>query len=252
MSLTVYAEGMGFFHKGSNGKAVAPGDVCLTPPPPPAGPVPVPYVNVISASDLTKGSKTVKIDGQPTALEDHSYVSTSTGDEPGTQGGNVITHKTKGKGYFEMWSMTVKVEGKGVCRHGDPVGQNCASMPYGTVAFQAITGFKILLAQKGDCPPDSYPGNKGTNAKQKAQVHGGPCYQCGATKSGRKNPKKFTPDHQPTQKAAWYMGGCHDPAGWAAWAKHEDHVVPHCKDCSNTQGGKVSHATIQDLKTKAF
>ena len=40
---------------------VAPGDVCLSPPPPPTGPVPVPYVNMLSASDLTKGSKSVKI-----------------------------------------------------------------------------------------------------------------------------------------------------------------------------------------------
>ena len=252
MSHTVYAEGMGFFHKGSSGKGVAPGDVCLTPPPPPTGPVPVPYVNVISAGDLVQGSKTVKIDGQPTALEDHSYVSTSTGDEPGTQGGNVVTHKTKGKGYFEMWSMTVKVEGKGVCRHGDPVGQNCASMPYGAVAFQAIVDFKALLKKHGPCPPKSYPGNKGTNDAQKAQVRGGPCWSCPATVSGYKDPMQFTPDHQPVQKAAWEMGGCHDKAAWEAWAESPDSVVPHCTKCKSSQGGKVSHATTNDLLTKAF
>src|SRR5262245_53094998 len=114
MGLTVFAEKMGFFHKGSSGKGIAPADVCLSPPPPPAGPIPVPYVNVLSAPDLSKGSKTVKIDGEETALEDSSEVSTSTGDEAGTQGGNVITHKTKGKGSFTLWSFVVKVEGKGV------------------------------------------------------------------------------------------------------------------------------------------
>ena len=126
MGLTVFAENMGLFHKGSGGKAVAPGDVCLTPPPPPAGPLPVPYVNNVSAGDLAKGSKTVKVDGEETALEDASEVTTSVGNEPATQGGNVITHKTKGKGYFTLWSHTVKIEGKGVCRHGDPMGQNAA------------------------------------------------------------------------------------------------------------------------------
>ena len=124
MGLTVFAEKMGLFHKGSGGQAIAPADVCLSPPPPPAGPVPVPYVNSLSAADLAKGSKSVKIDGEPTALEDASEVSTSTGDEGGTQGGNVVTHKTKGKAMFMLWSFTVKVEGKGVCRHGDPMGQN--------------------------------------------------------------------------------------------------------------------------------
>jgi uncharacterized Zn-binding protein involved in type VI secretion len=124
MGLTVFAEKMGFFHKGSGGHGVAPGDVCLSPPPPPAGPAPIPYVNSVSSSDLSDGSQSVKIDGEPTALEDSSTVSTSTGDEAGTQGGNVVTHKTKGKAAFTLWSFTVKVEGKGVGRHGDPMGQN--------------------------------------------------------------------------------------------------------------------------------
>ena len=86
MGLTVFTENLGFFHKGSGGFGIAPGDVCLSPPPPPTGPVPVPYVNSLQASDLSKGSKSVKIDGEPTALEDISYVSTSTGDEGGTLG----------------------------------------------------------------------------------------------------------------------------------------------------------------------
>ena len=68
MSLTVFAENMGLFHKNSGGKGIAPADVCLSPPPPPSGPVPVPYVNTLQASDLTKGSKTVKIDGA-----DHAF-----------------------------------------------------------------------------------------------------------------------------------------------------------------------------------
>src|SRR5687768_7007249 len=110
MSCTVFANSNGLFHKGSGGKGVAAADVCLSPPPPPAGPVPVPYVNSLSAADLADGSKTVKIQSEPTALEDQSNISTSTGNEAGTQGGSVITHKTKGKGYFTTWSHDVKIE----------------------------------------------------------------------------------------------------------------------------------------------
>ena len=56
--------------------------------------------------------------GNPTALENVSEISTSTGDEGGTQGGGVVSHKTKGTGAFLLWYFVVKVEGKGVCHHG--------------------------------------------------------------------------------------------------------------------------------------
>jgi len=254
MGVTVFAENMGLFHKGSSGKGIAPGDVCLSPPPPPTGPVPVPYVNSLSAADLADGSKTVKIDGEPTALEDSSNVSTSTGDEGGTQGGNVITHKTKGKGYFKLWSFTVQIEGKGVDRNGDPMAQNCASMPPGAVNTAALTKFQALAKAKGPCKKANPP-NGGTNKKQKKKVKGGPCWQCKRVTSGRKNRTKFTPDHQPPQVRAWYMGGCHaTKAEWKAWVKDEKSVKPHCKGCSDSQGGKLSNATIKDLlnMTKKF
>src|SRR5690242_9181728 len=109
MAITVFAGGMGLFHKDSGGHGEAFPDVCLSPPPPPTGPMPIPYPNNLKASDLTGGSSTVKVDGAETGLEDASSVSTSAGDEGGTQGGNVVTHKTKGKGYFMMWAFDVKI-----------------------------------------------------------------------------------------------------------------------------------------------
>ena len=101
MAHTVFANGDGLFHKGSGGSGKAFPDVCLSPPPAPTGPVPVPYPNIADAGDLSEGSSTVKVNGEPTALEDKSYVSTSSGDEAGNQGGNVVTHKTKGKFSFK-------------------------------------------------------------------------------------------------------------------------------------------------------
>ncbi|MCA9682070.1 MAG: DUF4150 domain-containing protein [Myxococcales bacterium] len=135
MALTVFAEKMGFWHRGSGGFGIAPLDVCLSPPP---GPVPIPYTNYLEAKDLIKGSKTVRIDGEPTALEDLSETSTSYGDEGGTLGGSVVTGVILGKGYFMVWSMTVYIEGKGVARHGDMMGQNSASAPPSSVDAAAV------------------------------------------------------------------------------------------------------------------
>ena len=240
MGLTVFAEGMGLFHKGSGGKAVAPGDVCLTPPPPPGGPLPVPYVNNVSAGDLTKGSKSVKVDGEETALEDQSEVSTSVGDEPGNQGGNVVTHKTKGKGYFAVWSQTVKIEGRGVCRHGDQMGQNAASTPYGVVDMAAITSFNAAHGSDQPCPPYPRPRPSawGPTPAQKAALAANPqpCWRAPCTAQAT------VPDHQPPLVVAWAMGGCHMPrAAFDTWASSQQ-AVPrgHCLRHSMSQGGHMS------------
>jgi hypothetical protein len=56
-------------------------DVCETPPPA-AGPVPIPYPNTASASDTSKGSKTVKTEGKPIPVKEN--IEESVGDEAGT------------------------------------------------------------------------------------------------------------------------------------------------------------------------
>lgn len=253
VGLTVYAENMGLFHKGSGGKGVAPADVCLSPPPAPTGPAPIPYVNNLSASNLAKGSKKVKIDGEPTALEDASEVSTSTGDEPGNQGGNVITHKTKGKGYFSLWSFTVQVEGKGVCRHGDMMGQASASSPPGTINAAALVKFTALpWVQAGTPCPTAYRRQSSygpdRNGPQRQACRGGRCWECGASSSGNNDPQNFTPDHQPPLKTAWEAGGCHDPAAFETWAQSADAVIPHCRGCSNRQRNVIRHENAQQIR----
>jgi len=229
---------MGLFHKGSGGQGVAPADTCLSPPPPPGGPAPVPYVNSLSASDLAKGSKTVKIQGEPTALEDQSEISTSTGDEAGTQGGNVITHKTKGKGYFQLWSFTVKIEGKGVCRHGDPMGQNCASLPPGCVDASAGVTVMMLFGYDPDDPCDPNTYNRSSlgdcpNPNQTAAIQTPPqqCWVPGCTSVAT------IADHQPPLNLVWMLGGCHHPELFAEWA-HSTASTPvgHCAAHSGQQG----------------
>lgn len=258
MGVTVFAQDMGLFHKGSGGKGIGPGDVCLSPPPPPVGPVPIPYVNVAKAGDLSKGSKTVLVDGEPTALEDQSYMSTSSGDEAGTQGGSVITAKTKGKAYFSDWSSTVLIEGMGVCRHGDMMGHNCASKPPACVNAGVYADFCNNKLKKGDY---AKPCKKRFSGKahrpreqtpeQKAHVAEGPCWQCGKTKTelekqskkeGKKWRRVFHADHQPPLKIAWEVGGCHmkkSPDAFKDWAKKKQTVAPHCPWCSGAQGRAV-------------
>lgn len=113
-------------HKTSNGIATTFPDVCKTPTP--GGPVPIPYPNIALSKDTAKGSKTVSMDGNPIMLKGSNF-STSTGDEPGTAGGGIVSNTTKGKAEFVNYSFDVKVEGKNVPRLGDMMVQNKNSAP---------------------------------------------------------------------------------------------------------------------------
>lgn len=131
MSCEVYANGDEIACKAGDGKVIAAfPDVCLTPPPPPAGPLPVPYPDTSFSKDMKEGSKTVKIKGEEVMLKDTSFYKTSPlGDEPATkgQGAGVVTHVITGKTYFVAWSMDVQFEGQNVDRHSDMTTSNHAS-----------------------------------------------------------------------------------------------------------------------------
>lgn len=121
-------------HKSSSGIATAFPDACKTPTP--GGPIPIPYPNVSQSSDTSKGSKKVKMDGNPIMLKDSEF-STSTGDEAGSAGGNVVTSKQKGPAAFLMYSFDVKVEGKNVPRQLDIMMHNKSQIT-GTPPFPCV------------------------------------------------------------------------------------------------------------------
>jgi hypothetical protein len=135
MSNQVYANNMEVSCKSSGGKSIcAFPDVCFTPPLTPATPpgVPIPYPNTAMASDTSDGSTSVKSGGQEIMLKEKSYFKQSTGDEAGSAPKkNVVTSKIKGKAYFIVWSMDVKVEGENVVRHMDLTTHNHGSKPAG-------------------------------------------------------------------------------------------------------------------------
>jgi hypothetical protein len=120
----VYINGREAVHAGCGGMAIAFPDVCLCPPGPPAGPVPVPLTNTVQAKDLVGGALTVVIQGNPAGHKD-SYFAVSTGNEvSASTGGGVISHAVKGKAYFGSCSPDVVIESKPAVRHGDLLTQN--------------------------------------------------------------------------------------------------------------------------------
>src|SRR5215831_6230899 len=127
MANEVYANGREIACKAAAGKSVAAfPDTCLSPPSPPAGPVPIPYPNTAYASDTTNGSTTVMISGQEVMLKDDSTFKKSTGDEAATKslGMGVVTHAIQGEASFISWSMDVHIEGQNVDRHLDQMLHN--------------------------------------------------------------------------------------------------------------------------------
>jgi hypothetical protein len=120
-------------------------DACKTPTP--AGPTPIPYLNIARDADLVKGSKRVRIHGDPIALR-KSRLSKSTGDEPGTLGG-IISGKTLGKMTWGSSSPDVCVEGQGVVRFFEPTHHNCNT--FNVVKVQG--GSPFVIVKYGDDSP---------------------------------------------------------------------------------------------------
>lgn len=175
MSHEVYADGMEIAGKAGMNKSIARfPDVCLSPPGPPAGPIPVPYPDTSFSSDLKEGSQTVKLGGQPAALAQQSYYQPSAlGNEAATRawGMNVVTHQITGKTYFQAWSMDVQIEGKSVCRHLDLTSSNHASYPGGTGPMTTQEAAALARLANDECPccggqgcpgalPATYPGTQ--------------------------------------------------------------------------------------------
>jgi hypothetical protein len=127
MSKNVFANGKEISAKKDDNKSTAAlPDTCLSPPSPPAGPVPLPYPNTAEASDTTDGSKTVKIGGSEVGLKNTSSYKKSTGDEAATKslGMGVVSHNIQGKMKHAAWSFDVKIEGANAIRHMDMTTHN--------------------------------------------------------------------------------------------------------------------------------
>lgn len=120
MAQSTFANGRGIAHKGSGGMSTVFPDVCKTPIG--SSIVPIPYPNIGRSADTAKGPKSVKVDGEMPMVKGAIY-SKSSGDEAGVKKG-LISGKQKDECEYMMYSFDIKMEGKNVCRMGDPMFHN--------------------------------------------------------------------------------------------------------------------------------
>jgi len=168
---TISINGLSISHKASCGVSTATlPDVCKTPSP--GGPVPVPYPNISMSNMLTKGTKTVKVDGGNMAANKGSEYSISIGDEPGVAGG-VKSSTFKKESTWITYSFDVKMEGKNVCRLTDKKfhnHQNTVNLAGDVEPPGAVEG----MEPPGDCGTGQYKTKTGrvAAAKKSAQKVG--------------------------------------------------------------------------------
>jgi hypothetical protein len=173
MGKDVFANGMEVSGKASDNKSLAAmPDVCLSPPAPPAGPIPIPYPNTSMASRTTAGSRRVKIGKEEVGLKNKSKYKDSNGDEPATNnfGAGVITHKITGPVKFSAWSMDVKFEGANVTRFMDLTTHNHANPGNGAMT-SSIAGL-FTPTPETQCHELSDSNDK-ARADMKSGKHGG-------------------------------------------------------------------------------
>ncbi|GJH13238.1 DUF4150 domain-containing protein [Caballeronia novacaledonica] len=127
MSKNVFANGREVSaKKDGNVCMAAMPDPCLSPPSPPAGPIPIPYPNFSQASDTDSGTRSVKIGGEQVGIKDSSTYKKSNGNEAATKslGMGVMSHQITNTTYFSAWSFDVKFEGENATRHLDMTSHN--------------------------------------------------------------------------------------------------------------------------------
>ncbi|RNF35933.1 DUF4150 domain-containing protein [Paracoccus methylarcula] len=149
--MTVFANGLEISSKKQGCKVIAAfPDTCFTPPQTPATPpgVPIPYPDFGKDSDLTSGTGTVKIGGEPVSQENSSKYSKCSGDEAGSAPKKgIITSKNTGAVYAQKWSMDVKFEGKGVVRFSDMATSNHSSNPGDSPPMVVTGGANLSMAE---------------------------------------------------------------------------------------------------------
>jgi len=110
-----------------------PIDTCKTPTP--GGPVPMPYPNISMVAQAVKTATKTKFGGMP-VVHKSTEIPMSSGDEPGSAGGGVVSNMFKGKTVYKKGSSKVKVEGKKCEYHTANTGMNGVNS--NTVGLQTV------------------------------------------------------------------------------------------------------------------
>lgn len=118
-------------------------DVCMSPPSPPAGPVPIPYPVTSMASNTSSGTGSVKIKKKEVGKKNCSVYTKCDGNQPATNsfGAGVLTHVITGKTKFAAYSVDVLFEKSGAERFMDLTTSNHTNLteaaPAGSIAKAA-------------------------------------------------------------------------------------------------------------------
>lgn len=289
MANNVFANGREIACKKADGKSIcAFPDVCFTPPdkvPPTPPGVPVPYPNTAFAKDTAKGSKKVRISGKEMMLKNKSHFKKSTGNEAGAaQKKGVVTSTNRGKVFFIMWSMDVKVEGENADRHLDSTTHNHASQGPNTPPWpfmdsmgldadpcrtdrenesKACEGYKPNPEDGADaCQEAGLSGritrHAGTATKRSRAASAHDCVAARRCKLVSYDEEKDgekgccpaqTPDHV-VPKSSFYEGAVSDGVLLSGWQKYNHRKAP----CMCLEGANNTHGShgVRHAHHKAF
>ena len=153
MGKKVFANGREVSAKADDNKSIAGfPDVCLSPPSPPAGPLPIPYPNFSNASDTDSGTNDVKIGGKKIGQKKKSNYKSSKGDEAATKtlGMGTVIHGIQGKTYHAAWSSDVKFEGENAIRQLDLTTHNHMCDPMNSGALTVDVAAMIAAGAAGE------------------------------------------------------------------------------------------------------
>ena len=105
--------------------------VCLSPPSPPAGPIPIPYPMFTDAGKTSDGTGSVHIKKKEVGKKNGSIWSKSKGNEAATRsfGMDVVSHTISGASKHQAYSFDVKFEKSGAERFMDLTTTNHGSDP---------------------------------------------------------------------------------------------------------------------------
>jgi hypothetical protein len=264
MGKEVYANGHEISaEKDSNQSMGAMPDVCLSPPSPPAGPVPIPYPNFSKGSDTDKGSKSVKVQGEQVGKKNNSDYKNSKGDEAATKsfGMGVISHNLSGPMQHEAWSMDVKIEGKNAIRQLDLTSHNHAS-PASNAAMMVNGGkFNVAPRKSADCS-ELQQQNKDAQAEAHPRIAA-----AGERPVVREGETIASAHYTPPTGPSYTINGCSNESdiikkndGWARGYKKANGDYQNTKLCAdakkqfeysgqNPNQGPMAHAEARIVET---
>ncbi len=120
--MSVFANGREVSGKATPNKTIAEfPDVCMSPPSPPAGPIPIPYPITSMASKTSDGTGSVLIKKKEVGKKNGSNYGKCNGNEPATRsfGAGLMTATITGKTKFDAYSFDVLFEKSGAERFLD-------------------------------------------------------------------------------------------------------------------------------------